>query len=74
MGHHGSRTSTSNELISKVNPAYSVISVGENNLYKHPNIEVLDRLNKTIIYRTDKDGSIMFKIKNNKLEVETCSP
>ena len=74
VGHHGSRTSTSNELISKVNPAYSVISVGENNLYKHPNIEVLDRLNKTIIYRTDKDGSIMFKIKNNKLEVETCSP
>ena len=50
------------------------ISVDENNLYKHPNIEVLDRLNKTTIYRTDKDGSIMFKIKNNKLEVETCSP
>ena len=42
--------------------------------YTNPNIEVLDRLNKTIIYRTDKDGSIMFKIKNNKLEVETCSP
>ena len=26
------------------------------------------------VYRTDEDGSIMFKIKNNKLEVETCSP
>ena len=31
-------------------------------------------LNGSKIYRTDQDGSIMFKIKNNKLKIETCSP
>ena len=37
-------------------------------------IEVLDNLDDSKIYRTDQDGSIMFKIKNNKLRIETCSP
>ena len=50
------------------------ISVGKNNRYGHPNKEVLDNLEKSKIYRTDEDGSIMFKIKNNKLKIETCSP
>jgi len=35
---------------------------------------VLDNLNNSKIYRTDQDGSIMFKIKNNKLKIETCVP
>ena len=48
--------------------------MGKNNRYGHPNDSVLDNLGKSIIYRTDLDGSIMFKIKNNKLEIETCSP
>ena len=38
------------------------------------NKEVLDNLKESKIYRTDQDGSIMFKIKNNKLKIETCSP
>ena len=50
------------------------IQVGKNNRYGHPNKEVLDNLEKSNIYRTDQDGSIMFKIKNNKLKIETCSP
>ena len=50
------------------------IPVGKNNRYGHPNKEVLDNLEKSKIYRTDKQGSIMFKIKNNKLKIETCSP
>ena len=36
--------------------------------------ETLDNLKKSKIYRTDIDGSIMFKIKNNRLKIETCSP
>ena len=36
--------------------------------------KVLDKLKGSKIYRTDQDGSIMFKIKNNKLKIETCSP
>jgi hypothetical protein len=51
-----------------------LIPVGKNNRYGHPNKEVLENLNKSKIYRTDIDGSIMFKIKNNKLRVENCSP
>ena len=74
VGHHGSKTSSSKEFINEINPKYSIISVGKNNRYGHPNKEVLDNLKDSKIYRTDEDGSIMFKIKNNKLKIETCSP
>ena len=74
VGHHGSKTSSSKEFINEINPKYSIISVGKNNRYGHPNKEVLDNLENSKIYRTDEDGSIMFKIKNNKLKIETCSP
>ena len=74
VGHHGSDTSSSKEFIDIMNPKYSIISVGKNNRYGHPNKEVLNTLDNSKIYRTDQDGSIMFKIKNNKLKIETCSP
>ena len=74
VGHHGSRTSSSIEFINEINPEYSIISVGKNNRYGHPNKEVLDALEESKIYRTDQNGSIMFKINNNKLKIETCSP
>ena len=74
VGHHGSRTSSSKEFINEINLKYSVISVGKNNRYGHPNKELLNNLENTKIYRTDQDGSIMCKIKNNKLKIETCSP
>ena len=74
VGHHGSKTSSSKEFINVINPKYSIISVGKNNRYGHPNREVLNNLANTKIYRTDEDGSIMFKIKSNKLKKETCSP
>ena len=74
VGHHGSRTSSGKDFINEINPKYSIISVGKNNRYGHPNKEVLDNLNESKIYRTDKQGSIMFKIKNNQLKIETCSP
>ena len=70
VGHHGSKTSSSKEFINEINPKYSIISVGKNNRYGHPNKEVLDNLNDSKIYRTDEDGSIMFKINNNKLKIE----
>ena len=74
VGHHGSKTSSSKDFINEINPKYSIISVGKNNRYGHPNKEVLNNLENSKIYRTDQDGSIMFKIKNNKLKIETCSP
>ena len=74
VGHHGSKTSSGKEFINEINPKYSVISVGKKNRYGHPNKEVLENLSNSKIYRTDENGSIMFKIKNDKLKVETCSP
>ena len=74
VGHHGSRTSSSKSFIDIIEPKNSIISVGKNNRYGHPNKEVLENLKESKIYRTDEDGSIMFKIKNSKLKIETCSP
>ena len=69
VGHHGSKTSSGKEFIDEITPKYSIISVGKNNRYGHPNDSVLDNLEYSKIYRTDQDGSIMFKIKNNKLKI-----
>ena len=74
VGHHGSKTSSSKSFVDETNSKYSIISVGKNNRYGHPNESVLENLSESKIYRTDKEGSIMFKIKNKKLKIETCSP
>ena len=74
VGHHGSKTSSGKEFINEINPKYSIISVGKNNRYGHPNKEVLNVLENSKIYKTDKDVSIMFKLKNDKLKIETCTP
>ena len=74
VGHHGSKTSSGIEFCNEINPKYSIISVGKNNRYGHPNKEVIENLRNSKIFRTDKNGSIIFKIKNNRLEIETCAP
>ena len=73
VGHHGSKTSSGKKFIETINPKYSIISVGENNMYKHPNRNVLENLKDSKIYRTDQDGSIMLKINKEKLKIETCT-
>ncbi len=70
VGHHGSKSSSSKEFIDEINPKYAIISVGENNRYNHPSNEVLDNLKNSIIYRSDKDGTILFKISDNKFDVK----
>lgn len=72
VGHHGSKTSSSKKFIDFINPTYSLISVGKNNRYNHPNDIVLNNLENSKIYRTDLDGSVMFKIRN-KLRIKTCN-
>ena len=74
VGHHGSKTSSSEDFINKINPKYSIISVGKDNKYNHPNEEVLNNLEDSKVFRTDQVGSIKFKIKNNNLKIETYSP
>ena len=65
VGHHGSKTSSSKEFINYINPKISLISVGEDNKFNHPNKEVLNNLKNTIIYRTDKNGSVMINLNKN---------
>ena len=74
VGHHGSKTSSSIEFINEINPKYSIISVGKNNRYGHPNDSVLGNLNNSKIYRTDQDGSIEIKLNKNEYKIRTCSP
>lgn len=71
LGHHGSDTSTGAEFLDSVDPEYAIISVGEGNGYRHPDKEVIDRLyEKDItIYRTDLDGSIVFKSDGKNMEI-----
>ena len=71
VGHHGSKTSSNRYFINVIKPVYSVISVGRNNKYGHPNKEVLNNLKNSKIYRTDNDGTIMFIIKENELKIKT---
>jgi len=60
-GHHGSRSSSSNEFLKKVKPKYAIISCGKDNDYGHPHKEIIERYNKLGIkmLRTDELGTIV---------------
>ncbi|PJI10287.1 MULTISPECIES: ComEC/Rec2 family competence protein [Clostridium] len=75
VGHHGSRTSTSDEFLNKVNPKYAVISCGKNNDYGHPHTETMQRLqNKGIkLYRTDEEGTVVCTSDGNSISFG-CNP
>ena len=74
VGHHGSNTSSSKDFISQINPSISLISVGKNNIYHHPNKEVINNLSKSRIYRTDINNMVKLTI-NSKgiLKVTTIT-
>lgn len=73
VGHHGSDTSSGKEFTNEINPKYSIISVGKNNSYGHPNKEVLNILNNSKIYRTYLNGTIAIKI-NSNYKIKNYSP
>ena len=62
-GHHGSASATGLELLNAVRPKIAVISVAKNNHFGHPSDTVLYRLGlfKCRIYRTDTDGTVVFR-------------
>ena len=74
IGHHGSKTSSSKEFIDTINPKYSIISVGKNNRYGHPNKEALDNLENSKIYRTDLDGTVEVVFNNKAYKISNYSP
>lgn len=62
LGHHGSKTSTSEIFLSMVNPQYAVISAGKDNQYGHPHKEVIEALDsRGIMYAsTAEEGNVIF--------------
>lgn len=72
IGHHGSDTSTSEEL-AELPFKYALISAGLNNRYKHPHTEVIERLtaNDKIILNTANDGMIEMDIKKKRMCIKS---
>ena len=67
IGHHGSKTATSDEFLQAVQPKIAVIQVGKNN-YGHPAPETLDKLKNAgvSVLRNDQSGALGFKVKLHK--------
>lgn len=63
VGHHGSRTSSGRIFLEKVRPTIAVVSLGENNRYKHPHKEAVWRLKETesALYFTSRDKALIFE-------------
>ena len=73
VGHHGSRTSSSNQLLDQIQPQIAFISDGYMNQFHHPNPDVLKRLaqHHAAVYRTDQHGLLTFLTDGSRVEVET---
>ncbi len=73
VSHHGSNTSSSKNFLKATTPDYAVISVGEGNMYGHPNNQTLQSLKSigATVYRTDQSGDITFEIERGKIKIET---
>ena len=72
LGHHGSSYSSSSNFLDKTSPKYAIISVGLNNIYKHPSESVLSSLNRKNIkyYRTDEDGTIVITSDGSNIKIK----
>ncbi|MBP7653815.1 MBL fold metallo-hydrolase [Candidatus Dependentiae bacterium] len=72
VGHHGSKTSSSQKFLDKVKPSYGIIQVGAGNKFHHPHPSTYKRLKKIMknIYRTDEDGDIEVSSNGNKIEID----
>jgi competence protein ComEC len=76
VGHHGSKTSTTPDLLAMLHPTFAVVSVGEGNLYGHPHPDVMSRLQEAHVqsFRTDRAGLTQFRTDGTKLWIETNRP
>ncbi len=73
VGHHGSKTSSSEEFIDLVKPQFAVISDGYLNQFHHPHLSVVRRLREhnAAILRTDQQGLITFRTDGKHVELTT---
>lgn len=73
VGHHGSKTSSSETFLDAVSPDIAVIEVGRDNFYGHPHQQTLDRLEERgiAVYRTDKNGAVGIDLKRDSIMIDT---
>ena len=72
VGHHGSKTSSSESFVGYVSPEYAIISAGADNSYGHPHKEVVEILNQfgSAILNTKDNGAIIFKSDGENIVVK----
>ncbi|MGC2657025.1 MAG: ComEC/Rec2 family competence protein [Bryobacteraceae bacterium] len=73
VGHHGSKTSSSEDFITALAPRFAFISDGYMNQFHHPNPGVLTRLadHHVTVFRTDQQGLLTFRTDGDKVEIQT---
>ena len=73
VGHHGSKTSSTEEFMDQVQPKFAFISDGYMNQFHHPHPSVIERLaeHHVGVFRTDENGLSTFLTDGNKIELET---
>ncbi len=71
VGHHGSEHSSSRGFVEAVGPSVAVIQVGAENLYGHPDPEVLEILDGRLILRNDREGRIHIWSDGKLMWIET---
>ena len=71
IGHHGSKSSTTDSFLEAVAPNYAVILSGKDNKYGHPHRETMDKLENRGIQtlRTDMDGTIVLKSDGQNIQI-----
>jgi competence protein ComEC len=76
VGHHGSKTSTSEPFLEALKPEFAFISAGYLNQFHHPHPVVLQRLSeeRATVFRTDRQGLSTFLTDGQKVEVSAFRP
>jgi competence protein ComEC len=76
VGHHGSRTSSTADLLDAVHPAFGLISVGYENSYGHPHPLTIAALQarRVTVYRTDEQGLVRVISDGHRIRIESENP
>lgn len=74
IAHHGSNTSTDENVVQQLHPQVALLSVGRENRYGHPASEVIKTLDSILLLRTDEDGAIQYRFNQHTGTFKTFWP
>ena len=71
VAHHGSKNSTSEELLRQASPDVALISAGRDNRYGHPHKETMERLSQAgcLVYQTARSGAVTIRTDGRKMSI-----